>query len=125
MHSPFRIQVGIAHRNAFVAQGLQAALAQQAGIELVDVDAAQIVVADPACGLTLAAGSAARVLVVAEDDQPQQLHAVLAAGIHGYLHLDGTPHDLLMGIRLLAGGARATWGRPRRSASPTACSMPR
>ncbi len=106
MPAASRIQVGIVHRNAFVARGLRAALAQQAGIELVDAGAAQIVVADLAGGLALAEGRAAKVLVVAEDDQPQQLRAALAAGIHGYLHLDGTPHDLLAGIRLLAGGAR-------------------
>lgn len=106
MSPPYAIQVCIAHRNAFVAQGLRAALVQQAGIELVDADSAQIVVADQAGGLALAGGSAAKVFVLAEDDQPQQLRAALAAGIDGYLHLDGTPHDLLTGIRLLAGGAR-------------------
>lgn len=106
MHAPSRIQVCIAHRNDFVAQGLRVTLAQQDGIALVDADTAQIVVADPAHGLALAARCAARVLVVAEADQPQQLQAALAGGVAGYLHLDGTPQDLLTGIRLLASGAR-------------------
>lgn len=106
MHAPSRIQVCIAHRNTFVAQGLRVTLAQQAGIELVDAGTAQIVVADPVRGLALATGRGAKVLIVAEGDQPQELQSALAAGVDGYLHLDGTPHDLLTGIRLLAGGAR-------------------
>lgn len=106
MPEPCRIQVCIAHRNAFVAQGLRAALAQQEGIALVDTAHAQIVLADPSCGQALARGGAAKVLVVAEDDQPQELRLALAAGVDGYLHLDGSAHDLLTGIRRLASGAR-------------------
>jgi DNA-binding NarL/FixJ family response regulator len=118
-----RIQVCVRHGNAFVTRGVEAALSQQADIELVGEagqaqsvsDQPQVFVVDYLSGLALARARAAggtparlngKLLVVAPADQAHAVRSALQAGVDGYLSMDCAVRDLMAGIRQLACGAR-------------------
>jgi len=84
--SPARIH--IQHRDPILAAGLHAILGPCDGLQLSDSDSADLLIADYAAGVTLAASSAnpaLRIVVITHIDMEWQVRCALEAGVHAYL----------------------------------------
>jgi DNA-binding NarL/FixJ family response regulator len=124
-----RIQVRVSYVDPLVAAGLTTVLSQQVDMEVVQgpaeekaaASSPQVVVADYAQALTLAARReaqrrhqpqqasarpAVKVLVVTPNDREHDVRSALEAGVDGYLELGCDVGELLSGVRQLARGSR-------------------
>ncbi|HIV71693.1 MAG TPA: response regulator transcription factor [Candidatus Aquabacterium excrementipullorum] len=121
--APSRTRIAVSYADPLVAIGLCTVLRQQVDLEVVNEDAlpgdepqAQVIVADYARGLQIAAQGrqrprarhlpATRVLVITAQDREHEVRSALDAGVDGYIDLGCEVHELVQAVRHLARGSR-------------------
>jgi DNA-binding NarL/FixJ family response regulator len=113
-----RIRVMIAHHTPVVCAGLEAALSEEGGFQLVpcvgadmlepaDLISVSVAVGDCRSGTELAeacGGSGCRVLILTDDDTEVSIRRAMRAGVRGYLLLTSPVNELVRALRGIHNG---------------------